>query len=56
MADKDKLTVAIELLREDLQNLMLDKSDFLDEEILKKSKKLDKLLNKYYQHFLHRLE
>ncbi len=56
MADKEKLTVVIELLREDLQKLMLNKKNFLDEEILTKSKKLDKLLNKYYQRFLHRLD
>lgn len=45
---KKELSAAIEQLRQELQIMVMEKDSFMDDEILQKSKKMDELLNKYY--------
>lgn len=44
---REKILLTIELLREELKELIEEKGSFVDEEVIKKSQELDKLLNKF---------
>lgn len=48
---KNKTTFRIEKLREEL-NKLLEKKGNITEEILKKSRELDKVLNEYLKHLM----
>lgn len=47
MAELDKLMLKIESLRENLNRIIKEEKDLKHPDVLKASKKLDKILNKY---------
>ena len=49
--NKKNILKKIEQLREELHKLVEKKDGYIDDEVVKKSKELDKLLNKYQSLF-----
>lgn len=48
MSKIEKIMVEVEKMRETMQNLIDEKENLLDEEVIRASKNLDEVLNKYY--------